>query len=124
MQAGEKVSNYFTAKFALLDAYQATTGVYNPYDPSKNLGGLARPLSLIAKHKAESNLDHMWVAKVERFARSGAYEVFGLSLADAFKMPMWKLDQMLEVADKIRKEKNKAMSSVHAELENLNKGKF
>jgi len=124
MQSAGKVDNFFAARLALLDAYQANAKLYNCYDISKNVNGLVRPLALVAKHKAESDLNYMWKAKVERFARSGAHEIFGLALDQALKLPMWRLDELLDIADKIRKEKNSAMQNVHKELEALNNGKI
>jgi hypothetical protein len=124
MQSGPKVDNYFDAKFALLDAYMATSNIYNAYDPRKNKNGLINPIALVTKHPCVSNLDYMWTDTVESFARSGVYELLGVSLTDAFKLPMWKLDQLIKIAIKIRGEKNKTMQKVHNDLQNLSSGKL
>ena len=124
LQNGDKVDNIFTAKFALLDAYLANTEMYNCYNAKPLSINDIRPLAIIAKHKQQKNLNTLWKAKVTQFARAGIYELFGLSLTEAFKFPVWKLDELIEIAEKIQKEKSNSIKGLQNDLKNMANGKL
>jgi len=119
----EKLDRH-TADMFLKEAYQMTYGIFDHIGQvhKENIDkspGSKRPLSIIAKHRAESFENTHLTAFLKRYAESNVFEIFHLTVTELLQYPRATVEEIFKITEIVSKNKVRGIKDIEKSLNNV-----